>query len=651
MNQTNHATMQVLIVAPSPEEAARVQKLLVRGSEDAYDPVLACTGEAGLEILRSQRPDCVLLDFCMPDMDGLEFLSRLAQDHTTSTLPPIVVLIEDGNESPILETMRLGAQDYVLKSAITAESLRHAISNAIEKASLERRLSELERLRSEIITTVSSECRTPLSIIREFVSMVRDGLVGPITRAQTGCLSAALQYCDRLRNELTDALDLGWNTSGQGRLRRRKTDIGTLLKARSRELLSRFLMKYQKLTLQVDPDLPPALCDPERVGGMYSNLLGHANRFASAGAAITVRVKLEESTPASVLVEIVDTQPDVVRTGRADISDDPVANRPAHSDMPIESKPVLIDTRTVLSQYDGELRELDERWRLSRIAFTVPIYTDVTGMCAFVEDSRSAASAIGKTLSVIFVMIHTDDCGRTEQGREADSGILSRMKECIGSTLRRRDDATLAFGSEKMIIAVAEADKAGHEALIRRIELWIADEFGTKFPVTLSGGIIGPEDDIPAWIARVRAEGAPLCPASIGNRVLIIDEDDLVLDFMTKAIEFSELPLSISQANNSRDARRQYELIEPDLVILAINSVSYDPDDLLQWMTSQPHWDATRLLVVSDTSERFADMGTLGADTCLTKPLNLLVFIEHTTRLLGGNEPLVTRDSSDSCRT
>jgi len=150
----------------------------------------------------------------------------------------------------------------------------------------------------------------------------------------------------------------------------------------------------------------------------------------------------------------------------------------------------------------------------------------------------------------------------------------------------------------------------------------------------------------------MRAKGAPLRATSFGKRVLIIDEDDLVLDLMTKAIESSDLTLTISRASNLRDARRSYELIGPDLVILAINSLTYDADDLLKWMTSHPHWDSTRLLLVSDTNERFAHMRTLGAETCLTKPLDLLLFIEHTTRLLGGNESFVNRAiASDSCPT
>ena len=99
-------------------------------------------GKGGLELCQRFKPDAILLDYLLPDLDGLEFLSEL-RSHNAIT-PPAIMLTGQGNEFIAVQAMKAGAQDYLIKGQMTPESLRLAVDGAIEKAQLRAQLQRSE---------------------------------------------------------------------------------------------------------------------------------------------------------------------------------------------------------------------------------------------------------------------------------------------------------------------------------------------------------------------------------------------------------------------------------------------------------------------------------------------------------------------------
>ncbi len=141
--------LRVLIVDDSPEDRELIVRLMDKCPGRPYEHAEADSGEDGLRLCRSAPPDCILLDYRLPDLTGLEFLSQLAKEWTTSVLP-VVMLTGQGDETVAVNAMKQGSQDYLAKGSVTSETLNRAITNAIEKVlhhqHLEAQHKEIERL-------------------------------------------------------------------------------------------------------------------------------------------------------------------------------------------------------------------------------------------------------------------------------------------------------------------------------------------------------------------------------------------------------------------------------------------------------------------------------------------------------------------------
>jgi two-component system, cell cycle sensor histidine kinase and response regulator CckA len=97
----------------------------------------AMDGARGLWLFQKEAFDCVLLDYRLPDIDGLEFLHALSGVNSDKCVP-IVMLTGLGSEIIAVEAMKRGVHDYLVKESLKPEMLQRAILNAIEIIRLQR---------------------------------------------------------------------------------------------------------------------------------------------------------------------------------------------------------------------------------------------------------------------------------------------------------------------------------------------------------------------------------------------------------------------------------------------------------------------------------------------------------------------------------
>ncbi len=176
----------------------------------------------------------------------------------------------------------------------------------VQQAAETEALRELDRLKSELLSSVSHELRTPLSLVYGYAELLTsDGRPIEPTRAQQ-MLREIHRGSQTMRRMVDDLLDFSRIERGQLRLRLTETDLGEVVRAAIDAL------SQQPGSERIETDLPAtpllAIADADRVGQIAINLITNALRYAPEGA---VRVRLTEEPGQIASLTVQDSGPGI----------------------------------------------------------------------------------------------------------------------------------------------------------------------------------------------------------------------------------------------------------------------------------------------------------------------------------------------------
>jgi CheY-like chemotaxis protein len=141
----------ILVVDDSPVDRKIVGGLLAKGSEMQVE--YAANGVEALQRIQDHKPNLVVTDLMMPEMDGLELVARIASDHP---LVPVILMTGRGSEEIAVAALKAGAASYVPKAEL-AQMLVETVENVMQIAREEQTQHRL------MDSMVSSRCRFVLS--------------------------------------------------------------------------------------------------------------------------------------------------------------------------------------------------------------------------------------------------------------------------------------------------------------------------------------------------------------------------------------------------------------------------------------------------------------------------------------------------------
>jgi NtrC-family two-component system sensor histidine kinase KinB len=149
----------------------------------------------------------------------------------------------------------------------------------------------MDEVKTNLVSTVSHELKTPLTSIRMGLHLLLEERIGSLNSKQLELLVAAREDSERLLRMINDLLDLARLESGQTRQRLEVVSPGALIDEALPDLRSLAEAHDSRLVADVAPDLPEVAVDSRQIGHVFSNFVSNAARFSKAGQEIVLSVK------------------------------------------------------------------------------------------------------------------------------------------------------------------------------------------------------------------------------------------------------------------------------------------------------------------------------------------------------------------------
>ncbi|MEZ4864861.1 MAG: response regulator [Caldilineaceae bacterium] len=142
--------IQILLIEDDKVDRELVRRFL----EPIYNLREAATGREGLAAVALLRPQLVLLDYRLPDMNSVDLLQKLVAADL-----PVIMLTGEEEPNVIVQAMQRGAQDYLIKGQLSTSTLEHAVTNALEKVALRRNVAEQQHQLAAQAETLAEQNR------------------------------------------------------------------------------------------------------------------------------------------------------------------------------------------------------------------------------------------------------------------------------------------------------------------------------------------------------------------------------------------------------------------------------------------------------------------------------------------------------------
>jgi two-component system, NarL family, sensor histidine kinase BarA len=237
-------------------------------------------------------PSLLAVDPGIDAARALELLPRMPR-----AKPETIALISD-HLRRTLELILFSGHKALLTSQMHLSSVRESYRELQDKnQKLQEafdKLSELDRLKSNFLGVVSHELRTPLTSIIGYSEMLSEGLAGELVGDQKKFVQTINQKGEQLLELIMSLLDLSKLESGTMSLRKNTVPIAKLLSEVASTLEPKARKKSIAIECSVDPSLPAAQGDAERLRQVFINLVDNAIKFSPTES--TVRLVAEVAT-------------------------------------------------------------------------------------------------------------------------------------------------------------------------------------------------------------------------------------------------------------------------------------------------------------------------------------------------------------------
>ncbi|MCL2231484.1 MAG: response regulator [Treponema sp.] len=294
MNVDNERENSLLII---DDEKVNL-KILTHILGPEYTVYTATNGASGINIATECKPDLILLDILMPDMDGYQTLAEIKRRDATRKIP-VIFITGLASEKDEEKGLALEAADYITKP-FSAMIVRLRVRNQIQLINLRRDLEDAvknakmaNQTKSLFLAHMSHEIRTPMNSILGIteILMQQEALSG---KTEEG-LGKIYNSGNLLLGIINDILDFSKIEAGKLEIMPAQYKVTNMINDSLQLNIMRILNTSIEFELHIEEDIPENLIGDElRIKQILNNLLSNAFKYTDAGK-VTLSIKAEPS--------------------------------------------------------------------------------------------------------------------------------------------------------------------------------------------------------------------------------------------------------------------------------------------------------------------------------------------------------------------
>ncbi len=281
-----------------------IRQLCARALKN-FKVVEAGDGQEALNILEKESFDIILSDVMMPNLSGLELLSRVKDQNPDQA---VVMITGYTEKEVILKALQAGADDFISKP-INLLQLRTTVDKVLDKTALRQELSSLkqaDKLKSDFLGLISHKLKTPATAISLFIQNIADGIENPEDESFQKMLTMVRAESLHLEHLIQDLLYFSNVILQDNEPKLEPVELGRIARQVAAALEPAASSRQLQYEVSITPPLPPEplILDRQRISFAIRALLDNAIKFTPEGGCVQLEGKLEKDR---VLLEVRDT--------------------------------------------------------------------------------------------------------------------------------------------------------------------------------------------------------------------------------------------------------------------------------------------------------------------------------------------------------
>ena len=302
------ANKRILHIEDDADNRRLVRKVL---EATGFDVVEAVDGLSGIKLALSEKPDLVLVDINLPQLDGYEVTLKLRSELGERNIPIVAITAEGSRDM----SLAVGCDGYISKpinvtefpkrikeflagyqeedapdadrrALLLAQSqkiVRRLETTVAQLTDVNRRLREADKIRSEFYRNISHELSTPLTPVVGYLSLLLSEELGPLTPLQRKCLKSVNHCYARIRTLIENLLDITALQTGRMNFFPRDYDFAQVTSSAVERMKPLFEEKKLEFVFRPPNGKWPGRGDPDKLARSMVQLLDNAFKFTEKG--------------------------------------------------------------------------------------------------------------------------------------------------------------------------------------------------------------------------------------------------------------------------------------------------------------------------------------------------------------------------------